>query len=184
MGKTMFFLSIPEAERNGTEAGRCFPRLIALPKRRPSIWNSFSMKGLAALLLLSAAFPVFPAEYRTTNAAAILYDAPSLKGNRLFVIRAGTPVDLVVTLEGWSKVRDAEGSLTWIEKKYLSEKRTIIVVVPRAAIRQRADDASPLVFEAEKGVSLDLLGTSGIWANVRHRDGQTGFVRLNQIWGG
>ncbi|MDR1276323.1 MAG: SH3 domain-containing protein [Candidatus Accumulibacter sp.] len=144
------------------------------------------MKRLLIPLLLSLALPTLPAlaaEYRTTNAAAILYDAPSQKGNKLYVIRSGTPVDLVVTLEGWSKVRDADGSLTWIEKKYLSEKRTVIVVAPRAAIRKSADDAAPLVFEAEKNVSLDFLGTTGLWANVRHGDGQTGFVRLNQIWG-
>ncbi|MDR1368375.1 MAG: hypothetical protein LBJ76_06625 [Candidatus Accumulibacter sp.] len=141
------------------------------------------MKKPFGILILAVAFPVLAAEYRTTNAAAILYDAPSPKGNKLFVIRSGTPVDHVVTLDAWSKVRDASGSLTWIEKKYLSEKRTVIVIASRAAIRKNADDASALVFEAEKDVSLDFLGTSGMWANVRHRDGPAGFVRLNQIWG-
>ena len=43
--------------------------------------------------------------------AAILFDAPSLQGKKLYLIKAQTPVEVVVKLEGWLKVRDAEGTL-------------------------------------------------------------------------
>ena len=91
---------------------------------------------------------------------------------------------MVVSLDGWSKVRDAEGGLAWIEKKYLNEKRSVIVTADRAEIRQKADDNSPLVFAAEKNVALGFLELApGGWVKVRHSDGQSGFVRANQIWG-
>ena len=144
------------------------------------------MKRMLSLLVVAAGFslPVSAIEYRTVDAATVLYDAPSQKGSKLFVIRRDTPVEVVVSLEGWSKVRDADGSLTWIEKKYLNDKRSVIVTVDRAEVRQKAEDGSTLVFEAEKNVSLDYLETaSGGWVKVRHHDGQSGFVRANQIWG-
>lgn len=50
------------------------------------------------------------------DSPAILYDAPSQRGVKLFVIHRDTPVEVVVSLEGWVKVRDAEGSLAWIER--------------------------------------------------------------------
>jgi len=123
-------------------------------------------------------------EYRTVDTATVLYDAPSQRGSKRFVIKRETPVEVVVNIEGWSKVRDADGTLAWIEKKYLSDRRTVIVTAERAEVRQKAEEGSPLVFEAEKNVALEYLEAApGGWIKVRHRDGQSGFVRANQIWG-
>ena len=143
------------------------------------------MKRLLPLLLAAGlALPVFAIEYRTVETATVLYDAPSQKGSKLFVIKRDTPVEIVVTLEGWSKVRDAEGGLSWIERKFLAERRSVLVTADRAEVRQKADENSPLLFEAEKNVSLDFLEAApGGWVKVHHRDGATGFVRANQIWG-
>lgn len=143
------------------------------------------MKRLLPLLLaLAVSLPVRAIEYRTVEAATVLYDAPSQRGVKLFVIKRDTPVELVVNLEGWSKVRDAEGGLAWIEQKFLSEKRSVIVTADRAEVRQKPEEGSPLVFEAEKNVALGYVETMpGGWVKIHHQDGQTGFVRANQIWG-
>lgn len=137
----------------------------------------------AALAALAA--PVAQAlDYRAVTEAAVLYDAPSAKANPLFVIRAGTPVELVVALEGWAKVRDARGDLSWIERKYLGDVRHVIVRTDRAQVRAAAEERAALVFEAERDVVLELLEAApGGWVKVRHRDGQTGFVKSPQIWG-
>lgn len=142
------------------------------------------MKHWLSLLMAGVALPVMAIDYRTVESATILYDAPSQRGNKLFVVRRDTPLELVVNLDAWSKVRDADGGLAWIEKKFLADRRTVIVTAPRAEIRQKPEDGSSLVFEAEKKVSLDYLETvSGGWIKVRHRDGSSGYVRANQIWG-
>ena len=144
------------------------------------------MKRLLALLLVAGSFPLSASaiEYRTVDAATVLYDAPSQRGVKVFVIKRDTPVEVVVSLEGWSKVRDAEGGLAWIEKKFLNEKRSVIVTADRADVRQKADEGSPVVFAAEKSVAMEFLEVApGGWVKVRHGDGQSGFVRANQIWG-
>ncbi|MEI7613233.1 MAG: SH3 domain-containing protein [Betaproteobacteria bacterium] len=141
-------------------------------------------RTLFLLLTALLSMPALAIEYRTVDAATVLYDAPSQRGSKLFVIKRDTPVELVVSLEGWSKVRDAEGGLAWIEKKFLAERRSVIVTASRAEIRKSADASSPLVFEADKNVALDYLEAApGGWVKVRHRDGPFGFVRANQIWG-
>jgi len=67
----------------------------------------------------------------------------------------------------------------------------LLVRVPIAEVRANPDDAAPLVFRAEQNVLLDLgesatsPGTTATpgWVKVRHRDGQSGYVRVNQVFG-
>ncbi|MBS1228023.1 MAG: hypothetical protein H6R17_1300 [Proteobacteria bacterium] len=142
------------------------------------------MKRLLLFVAAGLCLSANAIEYRTVDTATVLYDAPSQRGSKRFVIKRETPVEVVVNIEGWSKVRDADGTLAWIEKKYLSDRRTVIVTAERAEVRQKAEEGSPLVFEAEKNVALEYLEAApGGWIKVRHRDGQSGFVRANQIWG-
>ena len=116
--------------------------------------------------------------------AAVLYDAPSAKAKKLYVVSHGYPVEVLVVVEGWSKVRDAAGELTWIESKQLSDKRTVMVRMPLAQVREAADDNAPVAFQAQQNVLLELLEVaSGGWLRVRHRDGQSGYVRVAQVWG-
>jgi SH3-like domain-containing protein len=116
--------------------------------------------------------------------AAVLYDAPSAKAKKLYVVSHGYPVEVLVLVEGWSKVRDVSGELTWIESKQLSDKRTVMVRTPLAQVREAADDNAPVVFQAQQNVLLELLEVaSGGWLRVRHRDGQSGYVRVAQVWG-
>jgi len=137
----------------------------------------------AALLAMNSAAA---AEFRSVQEnAAILYDAPSVKSRKVYVVSQGYPVEVMVVVEGWSKVRDASGELTWIESKHLTDKRTVLVKTPLAQVRETASDGAPVIFEAGQDVLLDLLGiASGGWLRVRHRDGQVGFVRAAQVWGG
>ena len=131
-------------------------------------------------------------EFRSTaDLVSVLYDAPSAKAKPLFVLGHDTPLEVVVTLEGWVKVRDAAGSIGWVEKKALSDKRTLVVRVPLAEVLANPDTTAPLVFRAEQNVLLELAepatssGTTAVpgWVKVRHRDGQVGFVRIAQIFG-
>ncbi|HTS54895.1 MAG TPA: SH3 domain-containing protein [Burkholderiales bacterium] len=115
--------------------------------------------------------------------AAILYDAPSLKARKLFILNQGYPVEVFVTLDAWVKVRDASGELAWIEAKNLSVQRVVMVKVPRAEVRRAPDESAPVAFIAEQDILLDVIETADNWAHVRHRDGTTGYIRITQIWG-
>ena len=142
------------------------------------------MKRLFFLLACTLTLSAQAIEYRTVETTTVLYDAPSQRGIKQFVIRRDTPVEIVVSLDGWAKIRESEGTLAWIERKFLAVRRSIIVTASRAEIRQANNESSPLVFEAEKNVSLDYLEAApGGWIKVRHRDGQSGYVRANQVWG-
>lgn len=139
---------------------------------------------LAVLLALLAGHSL-AADFRSVSVpAAILYDAPSQKAKKLYLIKGQTPVEVVVRMDGWLKVRDAEGTLAWLEAGQLAERRTLIVTASVAELRQRESTDAPVIGRYDKWVIFDLLepGSKG-WAKVRHRDGTTGVVRTTQVWG-
>lgn len=153
---------------------------------RRKIGRQTAMMRLVAVGLCTAWFsaPTAALDFVTVIAPAMLFDAPSSKATPLFIINAGTPVEQVVILERWVKVRDNKGSIAWLEKKFLGNERKVMVRADRAQIRAAADDTAALVFEAERDVVLDLLETlPNGWAKVKHRDGQMGFVKAAQVWG-
>ena len=125
------------------------------------------------------------AEFRSVQEnAAVLYDAPSRQATPLFVVSRSYPLEVIVNLEAWVKVRDHAGALSWIEKKALGDKRMLLVTAPVAEVRQRPDDAAPAVFVAAQNVALELVEIApGGWLRVRHSDGATGFVRAAAVWG-
>lgn len=148
----------------------------------PTKFLSGAGLGLCAVL---AVMPAPAAEFRSVgDNAAVLYDAPSLKAKKTHVMSRGYPVEIIVAVEGWYKIRDAGGELAWAEAKSLSERRTLMVKARLADVRQSAADNAPLAFQVEQNVLLDLVElTDSGWARVTHRDGQSGFIRINQVWG-
>lgn len=142
-------------------------------------------RALVALSLFSAAGAALAIDYRSVSVpAAILFDAPSQQGKKLYLIKAQTPVEVVVRLEGWFKVRDAEGTLAWIDSRQVSERRTLVVTAPKAEIRQSDKPEAAILTELEKWVAIEFLEPAAPgWAKVRHRDGATGYIRSTQVWG-
>jgi SH3-like domain-containing protein len=60
----------------------------------------------------------------------------------------------------------------------------VLVNVPVADVRQRAEDAAPVAFQAQQNVLLEVIDVGGNgWAQVRHADGASGYVRIGQVWG-
>jgi len=143
------------------------------------------LRALLAGIAL-AAVPSFAAEFRSLgDRATILYDAPSTRADRLFVASRQYPFEVLVRLDQWTKVRDANGEVAWIENKAFADRRMALVTVPLADVRAAASPQSALVFEAYKQVLLEIVEPSAEgWIKVRHRDGQQGYIRLAHVWGG
>lgn len=144
------------------------------------------MRLAAALLLAGACAAAQAGEFLSVgDAAAVLYDAPSRNAKPLYVVSRRYPLEVIVNLEAWVKVRDQTGALTWVERKSLVEQRTVVITAPSAEVRLRPEDGAPVAFVASQNVVLELLGTDpGGWLRVRHADGASGYLRPDAVWGG
>jgi SH3-like domain-containing protein len=143
------------------------------------------MRGLPALVLLALASTAAAGDFRSiAESGTPMYDAPSIRAKKLFVASRYYPVEVVINIDAWVKVRDQSGDLTWVEKKALSDKRTVVVTAPFADVRQAPSEQAALVFQAQQGVALDVAEPqTGGWVKVHHADGQVGYLKIAQVWG-
>ncbi len=137
----------------------------------------------ALLLLASAMAQAF--DFKSIGATpAILYDAPSVRGGKLFIAPRGMPVEVVLSYGEWVKVRDASGDMAWTEAKLLSAKRNVVVRLAGAKVRPAPDDNAVPLMTADKGVLLELADPAVTsWVKVRHKDGIIGYIKASDIWG-
>jgi SH3-like domain-containing protein len=145
-----------------------------------------------AALIVALPLVASAADFRSTrDAASVLYDAPSARAKPLFVYGRDVPVEPLVAVEGWTKVRDMSGTIGWMQTKSLADRRMLVVRAPGAGVHAAPDDHSPLVFRADRDVLLELAEAAQSpattsnpgWVKVRHRDGQSGYVRISQVFG-
>ncbi|QID18495.1 hypothetical protein G3580_13165 [Nitrogeniibacter mangrovi] len=139
---------------------------------------------ILAMLLGALCVPALALDYRAAARSSILYDSPSAAGKKLYIVAADTPLEVVVTLEKWIKVRTHDGQLAWIARADLSDHQTVEVTADKAEIRQTPAEDAPVVFAAARNVLLRVTGPAKAgWLPVAHADGETGFARLVDVWG-
>ncbi|MDR0716767.1 MAG: SH3 domain-containing protein [Azoarcus sp.] len=140
----------------------------------------------AAVLPFLASGAALAIDYASVARPAILYDAPSPQGQKLAIVRSGTPVEIVLTSPDaqWVKVRDPSGAISWIEGGALSKQRTVFVTAEQAMVQRAASDAAPPAFAVRREVVLEFVSIEpGGWIKVRHADGSDGYLRASAAWG-
>ena len=146
----------------------------------------WSFPAYAALLMSTlAASAAQAAEFKSVGAnPAILYNAPSERGRKIFIAPRGMPVEIILTQNGWCKVRDVAGDLAWIDASALSAKRNVIVTAANLKLHATAEENAAVVVTVDKGVLLELLAPPAAgWVKLKHRDGPSGFARIAEVWG-
>ncbi len=135
--------------------------------------------------LFMADGPVLAMDYvSVADDAAILYDAPSLKAKKVYVISRYSPLEEIVNLSNWVKVRDSSGTLAWIEKRALSSKHFVVVSVPLAVVHQAPNESAAELAQAKAQVALEWLEDTGVgWLKINLPGGVTGYVKTADVWG-
>ncbi|MGK5017804.1 MULTISPECIES: SH3 domain-containing protein [unclassified Janthinobacterium] len=148
-----------------------------------ALLSKFRWMAGAVLLLATAASHAV--DFKTVGAApVILYDAPSAKGGKLYVAPRGMPLEVVLSYGEWVKVRDASGEMAWTEAKGLSAKRNVVARAANLKVRASPDDTASPIILVDKGVLLEMSEQpSSGWVKVRHKDGQSGYVKTSEVWG-
>jgi SH3-like domain-containing protein len=151
-------------------------------KRKMTLQKQHTRLFVVALLMLLPSLAV--AEFRSVSVSkAIVYDSPSAQSKKVYLLGQGYPVEVIVNLAEWVKVRDQQGGLSWIDAKQLSAKRTLLLVAP-TEIKPSPEMGVASIGRLEKDVVVDFIEPAkNGWVKVKHRDGLVGFVQTSAVWG-
>ena len=134
--------------------------------------------------LAASANAAFALEFRSASKhGAIMYAAPNESAKKVYVVSRGTPFEILAESKEWLRVRDQSGSLAWMQKSDLG-KPSLLQVTRTSTVYREANKQSAAVFTTEAGLLLELLSnTKTGWLQIKHRDGLTGFIRIEDVWG-
>lgn len=91
---------------------------------------------------------------------------------------------LDVASNGWLKVLDFDGDRGWLSPKTVQAKPTYVITkLPKTNVRKDVGPDKELVYTAEKGVILEVLGEREGWLNVKHADGDVGWLSAKTVFG-
>lgn len=154
-----------------------------MKKTRPVLFALTRMVALAALAVAGPALAEFKA---VQSPAAILYDAPSKQAKKLFVAPRGMPVEVLSVLPAWIKIRDHSGDVMWVERAELGPVKSLLTTAV-AGVHQTAAESSPLLFQIERGVLVEIAEmpspANNGWVKVKAADGSWGFVKTSDVYG-
>jgi SH3-like domain-containing protein len=143
-----------------------------------------SQRVIAMSLLAALASGAQAVEYRSTaRHGVIFYDTPADTSAKRFILSANIPLEVMSEQGDWVRVRDRDGTLSWIKKSDVSTRR-FVQVNRLSDVRQSADSNAPTLFKVERNVLLERLDASNTgWIKIKHRDGQSGYIRIEDVWG-
>ena len=108
---------------------------------------------------------------------------PSLSHRIDWVFKTrGYPLEVIAEYGHWRRVRDFEDATGWVHYSLISGVRTSLVVSETVDLHARADHASRLTAQAEKGAILRLHECSVNWCRAS-AGGHKGWLQKTGLWG-
>lgn len=92
------------------------------------------------------------------------------------------PIEVIQTQGDWILFKDYENDKGWVSKGLTSETKCVIVKNPTVNVRSGASTSNPIVFKAQKGTPFEVIKTQGDWYQIKHSDGDTGWISKSVVW--
>lgn len=92
------------------------------------------------------------------------------------------PLVVLDQADSWYYVKDFENDTGWIFKKLVDKTQTVITTKERCNVRKGPGTKKPLAFVVDSGVPFKVLTRKGNWIQVRHADGDKGWIHKSLVW--
>ncbi len=107
---------------------------------------------------------------------------PSAKSQLLWQVERYHPVLVVERKGAWCRIKDFEGDHGWIHSSLLDKTAAVIVRANRCNVRSEPSTTSDILFTVDRGIPFKVLKKKGDWFQVRHADGDEGWIFKSLIW--
>lgn len=156
--------------------------------------------GYAAAAALSALLIGGPAAARMnapeSDATGKFPRFESLRANKVYMrtgpgdqypiewvlVRRDMPVEILVAVEHWRKIKDYQGAIGWVHEKMLWSHREAMITGGVRALRVNPVANAAIIARAEPGVIGKLIECQGGWCRIEAGD-YGGWLQRSEIFG-
>jgi SH3-like domain-containing protein len=100
--------------------------------------------------------------------------------------RSGLPVEITAEFDNWRRIRDWDGSESWVFHSMLSAKRTAIVRAGQSEtmvpLYDKAGRDAGLAAKLEPRVTANIKTCNGQWCRIQGSNFD-GWIEQNKLWG-
>lgn len=93
------------------------------------------------------------------------------------------PFRVVDRSEDWLLVSDYDGDKGWVSRKLVTFTPYVITRLDKCNIRQGPGTENKIAFTAERGVLFRVLNEKDGWLNIKHGDGDVGWISAKIVFG-
>ena len=131
----------------------------------------FFMNGIAMAARVSVSVPVANVRSGPGETYAVLWK-----------VERNHPFEIIKTDRAWYRFRDFEGDRGWIHKSLVSKAPSVITIKNTCNVRFEPNIKSDILFTVEKGIPFKIVKKKGAWINIKHADGDTGWIHKTVVW--
>ncbi len=157
---------------------------MAIDSRFPSFVTALLVAVCAAAAAPPDAVEVQPHYASIRRDQAFLRQGPSYAHRILWIYkRKDYPVKILASFDAWRRVRDVDGSVGWMHRSQLSDRRSVLFIgFTKSPLHADSDPKAKIVAYAAPGVVAWLKACEMSACDVEV-SGAEGWVDKRNIWG-
>ena len=146
------------------------------------IWQ-LAVSIIVAGALLFNTQPAYTAQrLAVVSEIANIRSGPGTNYNIVWQVERYHPIKVLQEKGNWYKFKDFEGDTAWIYKQLVGNVSTVITKKDKCNIRSGPSTKHSIVFTAERGIPFKVIKRKGNWLNVKHTDGDRGWIYKSLVW--
>ncbi len=136
----------------------------------------------AVLLLLTFDAMAFAQRLSITASIANVRMGPGTKHDIIWQVERHYPIKVVEKSGQWYRFRDFEGDEGWVHKSLVGKTPTVITIKEKCNVRSGPGARFKVLGVVDRGIPFKVLNRKGSWIEVKHADGDGGWIHKTLVW--
>ena len=137
---------------------------------------------LSALTLLLTSGIAMAERLSVSSRIANIRSGPGTGYEILWKVESYYPMIILKKSGSWYNFRDFEGDEGWIHASLTQKKPTVITIKEECNVRSGPGTSHDILFTVEKGIPFLIMGRQKNWIQIKHADGDRGWIHKSLVW--
>ena len=140
------------------------------------------LSGVILIIMVLATTDVWAERMAVIGNTANVRSGPGTDYASVWQVEKYHPIDIVKVSGNWYQFKDFENDIGWIHKSLVKKISTVITKKAKCNVREGPDTKYDILFTVDSGVPFKVEKRQGKWIQIRHADGDTGWIHQSLIW--